>query len=125
MRTARTTILIAAVLALPYLVIGIVSDGPHAGRLWEGGAVVLVIAGAAAAFMAWRGCRLDEAQDERQDFIVGKAMRLTFWVMAVAVQAYWAWQFAELGNAGDTSFWLLVALWGSFLLGYLYNSARH
>ena len=39
MRTARNTILIAAVLALPYLVIGLWSDGPHAGRLIGGGIV--------------------------------------------------------------------------------------
>ena len=125
MRTARTTILIALVLSLPYLVTGIISDGPNAGRLIQGGIVLLVIAGAAAAFMAWRGRRLDEAQDERQDFIIGKAMRFSFCVMAVAVQAYWAWQFAAEGNAGDSSFWLLVTLWGSFGLGYLYNEVRH
>ena len=99
MRTARQTILIAVVLALPYLVTGIISDGPHAGRLIQGGIVLLVIAGAAAAFMAWRGRRLDEAQDERQDFVVGKAdASFSFCVMAVAVQAYWAWQFAAAGQ---------------------------
>lgn len=125
MRTAKTTILIAVVLALPYLVTGIISDGPQAGRLIQGGVVLLALAGAAAALMAWRGRRLDESQDERQDFIVGGAMRFSFCVMAVAVQAYWAWQFAAEGNGGDTSFWLLVALWGSFGLGYLYGEVRH
>jgi hypothetical protein len=125
MRTARQTILIAVVLALPYLVTGIISGGPYAGRLIQGGIFLLVLAGAAAAFMAWRGRRLDEAQDERQDFIVGKAMGFSFCVMAVAVQAYWAWQFAAHGNEGDSSFWLLVALWASFGLGYAYNEIRH
>ena len=125
MRTARQTILIAVVLALPYLVTGIVSDGPHAGRLIQGGIVLLVIAGAAAGFMAWRGRRLDEAQDERQDFILARATKFSFCVMAVAVQAYWAWQFAAQGNDGDSSFWLLVALWASFGLGYVYNEVRH
>jgi len=125
MKTAGQTILIAAVLSLPYLVIGIISDGPYAGRLIGGGVVLLVIAGAAAAYMAWRGRRLDEAQDERQDYIVGKAMRFSFCVTAVAVQAYWAWQFAAQGNEGDSSFWLLVALWASFGLGYAYNAVRH
>ena len=125
MNTAKQTILIAAVLALPYLVTGIISDGPYAGRLIGGGIVLLVIAGASAAFMAWRGRRLDEAQDERQAFVVGKAMQFSFCVMAVAVQAYWAWQFAAQGNDGDSSFWLLVALWASFGLGYVYNEVRH
>jgi uncharacterized membrane protein YidH (DUF202 family) len=125
MRTARTTILIAVVLALPYLVIGLWSDGAHAGRLIGGGVFLLVVSGLAAAFMAWRGKRIDEAQDERQTYIVGNAMRFSFCVMAVAVQAYWAWQFASQGNAGDSSFWLLVALWGSFLGGVVYNQVRH
>jgi hypothetical protein len=125
MKTARQTMLIAAVLSLPYLVTGVVSDGPNAGRLIQGGIVLLVIAAAAAAFMAWRGRRFDETQDERQDYLVGKAMRFSFFVMAVAVQAYWAWQFAARGNEGDSSFWLLVALWASFGLGYAYNSVRH
>ncbi len=125
MRTARMTILIAAVLALPYLVIGLWSDGLNAGRLIGGGIFLLVLSGLAAAFMAWRGKRIDETQDERQTFIVGNAMRFSFCVMAVAVQAYWAAQFASLGNAGDSSFWLLAALWGSFLGGVVYNEARH
>jgi hypothetical protein len=125
MRTAKTTILIAAVLALPYLLIGLLSDGEYADRLIGGGIFLLVVSGVAAAVMAWRGRRMDEAQDEREDFIVGRAMRFSFCVMAVAVQAYWAWQFAAEGNSGDTSFWLLVALWGSFGLGYVYNQLRH
>ena len=125
MRTARRTILIAVVLALPYLVIGLWSDGPYAARLLGAGIVLLVVSGVAAAGMAWRGKRIDEAQDERQTFILGNAMRFSFCVMAVAVQAYWAWQFASQGNAGDSSFWLLVALWGSFLGGIVYNQVRH
>jgi hypothetical protein len=125
MRTARTTILIAVVLALPYLVVGLWSDGRYAARLIGGGIFLLVVSGLAAAWMAWRGKRVDESQDERQTFIVGNAMRFSFCVMAVAVQAYWAWQFASQGNAGDSSFWLLAALWGSFLGGIVYNQVRH
>lgn len=125
MRTARTTMLFAVVLALPYLAIGLLSDGPYAGRLLRGAVVLLVVSGIAAAYMAWRGARIDETQDERQTFIVGNAMRFSFVVTAVAVQAYWAWQFARLGNAGDSSFWLLVALWASFAVGCAYNLVRH
>jgi hypothetical protein len=125
MRTARTTMLLAAVLAAPYLLVGVFSDGAHASRLLGGGVFLLVIAGLAAAVMVWRGRRIDATQDERQIFLCGNAMRFSFFVMAVAVQLYWALQFAEHGNAGDTSFWLLVALWGSFLGGYAYESIRH
>ncbi len=31
----------------------------------------------------------------------------------------------RVGNDGDSSFWLLVALWASFGLGYAYNEVRH
>ena len=125
MKTARTTILIAVVLAAPYLAIGVSSDGEYAGRLIGGGLFLLAVSAVAAAWMAWRGKRIDETQDERHRFILGEAMRISFYVMAVAVQAYWAWQFAQYGNSGDSSFWLLVALWGSFLGGYVYSAVRH
>lgn len=125
MRTARITLLFAAILALPYFAVGLFSDGDHASRLLQGGVFLLVVAGIAAAVMMWRGKKIDEAQDERATFIVGNAMKFSFVVMAVAVQVYWALQFADKGNAGDTSFWLLVALWGSFFGGYVYNAARH
>ncbi len=125
MRTARTTMLFAAILALPYFAVGLFSDGDHASKLLESGLFLLVVAGAGAAWMAWRGKKIDEAQDERGAFIAGNAMKFSFVVMAVAVQVYWALQFADQGNAGDTSFWLLVALWGSFLCGYVYNVVRH
>lgn len=125
MRTARTTMVFAAVLALPYLVVGLLAGGPRAQRLLVGGAVVLAVAASAAAWMTWRGRRVDDPQDERQVFITGNAMRFSFWVMAVAVQAYWAWEFARFGNEGDRSFWLLVVLWVSFAVGYVYNLARH
>lgn len=125
MRTARTTLLLAAVLATPYLLIGLFSDGDYAPPLVRGGIVLLVLAGAAAAVMIWRGRRLDEAQDERQVFLSSGAMRISFWVMAVAVQVYWAMQFAQHGNAGDSSFWLLAALWGSYVGGYVYEGLRH
>jgi len=125
MRTARTTILIAVVLALPYLVVGVWFEGAHASKLIQAGLLLLGVSVLAAMFMAWRGRRVDEAQDERARFILGRSMQFSFCVMAVAVQAYWAWQFARFGNSGDSSFWLLVALWGSFLGGYVYNSAGH
>ena len=125
MRTARTTMLIAAVLALPYLAVGLFSDGEYASRLLGGAVVLLVVSGIASAWMAWRGKRIDDAQDERQVFLTANAMRFSFVVMAVAVQVYWALQFAQEGNDGDSSFWLLVTLWGSFAGAYVYNSVRH
>ena len=117
--------LFAVILALPYLAVGLLSNGPYAHGLLGGAVVVLVISAVAAAWMVWRGRRIDQTQDERQAFIVGNAMRFSFCVMAVAVQVYWAWEFAARGNAGDRSFWLLVTLWASFAVGYVYNLLRH
>jgi hypothetical protein len=37
MKTAQRTMLVAVVLALPYLVIGLFSQGPHAGKVLQGG----------------------------------------------------------------------------------------
>lgn len=125
MKTARRTLVYAAVLAAPYLTIGLFSGGAYAPRVLRGGIFLLAVAGLASLWMAWRGNRIDSQQDERKDFIINQSMRFSFAVTSVALQAYWAWQFARLGNAGDSSFWLLVALWGSFLGAHAYNSLRH
>ncbi len=124
MKTAKRTMLVAVVLALPYLLIGLFSQGPYAGRLLQGGIVVLVVTAPVCAWMWRRGARVDREQDEREHFILGNTMRDAFAVMAVAVQAYWAWQFARLGNEGDSSFWLVVVCWGSFAVLYAYHRLR-
>ncbi|MHB9149775.1 MAG: hypothetical protein ACYC33_06800 [Thermoleophilia bacterium] len=116
--------LVAVVLALPYLVIGLVSQGPYAGRLLQGGIFALVVSAVVGAWIWPRGARADREQDERESFILGSTMRDGFAVMAVAVQAYWAWQFARLGNEGDSSFWLVVVCWGSFTVLYAYHRLR-
>jgi len=54
-------------------------------------------------------------------------MRFTFWVMAVAVQTCWWYNFS-FGNYGsngvDYPVILLGAFWGSFLVAYIYNKVR-
>jgi len=117
--------LAAFALALPYLIIGLASDGPYAGRLLGGGALIIVVAALTSLWLLVRARRGEESQDERYSFLLTNAMRFSFLVTAVAVQAYWCWQFAQEGNAGDSSFWVLVALWASFLVGYGYNAVRH
>ena len=124
MKTAQRTMLVAIVLALPYLVIGLFSQGPYAGRVLQGGIVLLVVSAVVGAWIWRRGARADQEQDERERFILGSTMRDGFAVMAVAVQAYWAWQFARLGNEGDSSFWLVVVCWGSFAVLYAYHRLR-
>jgi hypothetical protein len=56
--------------------------------------------------------------------IIHRSATFTLAVTAVAVQAYWAMQFAMEGNAGDDVFWLLAVLWGSFAASYVYNRIR-
>jgi hypothetical protein len=124
LRTARMTMLLAVALAAPCLLVGVVSDGPYAGRVLQGGLVVLVLAGAAAVWMWRRGARLDREQDERGRLILGKTAVFTCLVAAVAIQAYWAWHFAAGGNEGDDFFWVLVVCWAAFAGSYLYNTLR-
>lgn len=124
MRTARTTLVLAAALAAPTLLVGLLSDGPYASRVLQGGIVLLVLSGLAAVWMWRRGARLDREQDERGRLILGKTAVFTCLAAAVAIQTYWAWHFAAGGNAGDDSFWLLVAFWAAFAGSYAYNSFR-
>ena len=124
MRTVRMTVLLALALAAPSLLVGVLSDGPHAGRVLQGGLLLLALAGLTAVWMWRRGARLDREQDERGRLILGRTAVFTCLVAAVAIQAYWAWHFAAGGNAGDDSFWLLAAFWGAFAGSYVYNGFR-
>ena len=115
MRTARQTILIAVVLALPYLVTGLILGGPYAGRLIQGGIVLLVIArvggglhGSGVA-VAWTRPRTSARSSSSARPCASRS-------------ASWRWRCRRTGrgssrrraNQGDSSFWLLVALWASF-----------
>lgn len=124
MRTARVTMFLAVGLAAPLLVAGLLSGGPHAGRVLQGGLVLLGLCALAALWMLRQGERLDREQDERERAIVGRSALFTCFVTAVALHAYWAWRFAALGNPGDDVFWVLVAFWGSFAGSYAYNKLR-
>jgi len=116
--------LLAVVLAAPSLLVGVLSDGPSAGRVLQGGLVLLAVACLAAVWMWRRGARLDREQDERGRLILRKTAVFTCLVAAVAIQTYWAWDFAAKGNAGDDSFWLLAVFWGAFAGAYVYNNLR-
>jgi len=124
MRTARNTMLLGVALAAPYLLVGVFSDGEFAGRVLQGGIVLLVLVGAAAVWMWRRGARLDREQDERARLVLHRTATFTCFATGVAIQAYWALHFAVQGNAGDDAFWLLVAFWGAFAGSYIYNLLR-
>lgn len=124
MRTARTTMLLALVLAAPSLLVGVLSDGPFAGRVLQGGFFLLALSGLASLWMWRRGARLDREQDERARLILRKTAVSTCVVAAVAIQTYWAVHFAAQGNAGDDAFWLLAVFWGAFAGSYAYNNFR-
>lgn len=118
MRTARRTVWLAAALAAPLIAVGLGSDGPFAGRVLQGGLVLLAILLPVAGWMARRGPALDREQDERESAILRDAALATCLVTAIALQAYWAWRFAAAGNAGDDAFWLLVVFWGTLATAY-------
>jgi 4-hydroxybenzoate polyprenyltransferase len=123
MRTARRTLIIAAALAAPYLAVGLLMPGQFGGKLVGSGLILLIPCAIAAAWMWWRGEKVDREQDEREQAIVSNSTRFAFFVMAVTVQGYYAWRFSIVGPS-EPSFWLVAALWGSFAVAYVYNRIR-
>jgi hypothetical protein len=123
MRTARRTIFLAAALAAPCLFVGLVMPGQYGGKLVGSGLLILVPCAIVAAWQSWRGAKADREQDEREDAIIAKSSRFAFLAMAVVVSAYYAWRFSIMGPE-EPSFWLVVALWGAFVIGYVYNRVR-
>jgi hypothetical protein len=123
MRTARITMIMAAALAAPDLLIGLLATGPYAAKLVWSGLVLLGICAVAAVWMWRAGERIDREQDEREEAILSASTRMAFFATAVVVQAYYAWQFSINGPA-EPSFWLVAAVWGSFALAYVYNRIR-
>jgi hypothetical protein len=123
MRTARTALLLALGLAAPMLLTGVIVHGSAGARVLQGGVLLLVLAGAAAAWMWRQGARLDREQDERERFIVGRSAGFTVFVAAIALQGLWSWRFAT-GAGGDDLFWMVVLLWTTFAGSYAYNRLR-
>jgi membrane protease YdiL (CAAX protease family) len=125
MKNARYMVLLVVALALPYLIVGLVAGGPNAARTVQAGILMLVLTGVVFGWMIWRGKRVDSARDEREDYLLLKAMSFSFYVMIIAVGTYVQWPPAAGGGSVDASVWLSAILWGSFLVGYVYNSVRH
>jgi predicted signal transduction protein with EAL and GGDEF domain len=123
MRTARRTLIIALALAAPNLAIGLLAPGAFGSKLVGAGLVLLIPCAIAAVWMWWQGKKVDQEQDEREEAIVSASARFAFFAMAVALQAYYAWRFSIVGP-DEPSFWLAVALWGSFAAAYAYNRIR-
>ncbi len=124
MRTVRNTMLLAIALAAPYVLVGLLSNGPYASRVLQGGLVLLIVVAAVSVWMWRQGPRIDREQDERERLILYRSASFTLLVTAVALQTYWAMRFAADGNAGDDVFWLLVVFWGTFGGSYAYNRIR-
>jgi hypothetical protein len=115
--------IMAAALAAPDLLIGLLAPGPYANKLIWSGLVLLGVCAVAAVWMWRAGEKLDREQDEREQAILSASTRMAFFSMAVVVQAYYAWQFS-INGPSEPSFWLVAALWGSFAIAYVYNRFR-
>jgi type VI protein secretion system component VasK len=113
----------ALVLAVPNLFVGLVMPGQYGAKLVGAGLIILIPCAIASAWMAWRGEKVDREQDEREESIVTNSARFSFFFMAVALEMYYAWRFSVVGP-DEPSFWLVVAMWGSFALAYVYNKVR-
>lgn len=124
MRTARLTMMLAAGLATPSLLVGLLSHGPGARRVLESGFLVLGVCALAAVWMWRQGARIDREQDERETVIMGRSATFTCMVVAVAIQAYSSWLFASGDKAGDVFFWVVAAFYAVFVSAYAYNRIR-
>lgn len=125
MKNARRMTALVVALALPYLVVGLFGGGPNAARTFQAGLLMLALTGMVFGWMIWRGKRVDPEGDEREDYLLLRAMAFAFYVTIIAVSTYFMWPFTAAGAAADASIWLLAVLWGSFIVGYIYNQARH
>lgn len=124
MRVALKTLLSVTALAVPNVAIGVLSPGPYAPRVLQGGLIMFALGGAGSAYVALRGSTAEREWDEREEVVLGRSMKFTFMVTALAIQAYWSYHFALAGNAGDTAFYLLAVFWSAFAAAYAYNRLR-
>ncbi len=129
MKTAVNNLLFFSAVGIPIIVVSLISPGPYAGRALLPGILVMILGLMFSLYYWIKGKKADQNYgDERENFIVGKSMRFTFWVMAVAVQTYWWYNFSICGNYGsngvDYPLVLLAVFWGSFLAAYIYNKIR-
>jgi predicted permease len=125
MRNARYTVLLVSVFAVPYLIVGIFAGGPNSARTLQAGVLMIAASALVIGWMIWRRKRVDSEQDEREDFLLLRATAFSFYAMAIALGTYVMWPVDGAGRTPDFSLWLTAILWGSFLVGYMYNRARH
>lgn len=124
MRSALKTFLLVLVVGVPTIAVGLLSDGAYASRVLQGGIVLVALGSLGALWELRKGKRADREQDERAEFILAKSLKFNFLMTAVALQTYWAWNFARTGNAGDTVFIVYQVFWFSFIGAYVYNTVR-
>jgi uncharacterized membrane protein YidH (DUF202 family) len=125
MKSARYTALLVAAFAVPSLIVGLFAGGANAARTLQAGVLMIAISALVIGWMLWRRKRVDPQQDEREDFLVLRSMAFSAYVMIIATGTYVMWPVDGAGRTPDFSLWLTAILWGSFLVGYIYNRAKH
>ena len=126
MKSIRQVILtIGAAMVLPYLIVGAFGGGPNSAKTLQAGLLMIPALVALAAWAYWRRNKMDDDDDEREDYLLLRAMAFGFYVMIAAVMTYFLWPATSPGTTVDATWWLVGALWGSVVVGYVYNRVRH
>lgn len=125
MKTAVSNLLFISALAIPLIAIAVASPGPFAERLLPSGIILMTVGLSTSLYFYVKGKKADRDHgDELANYIFEKSAKFTFYVMAVVIQVYWAYNFALAGNEGDFLFILLVIFWCSFLAAIVYNRLK-
>jgi hypothetical protein len=119
MKVALNNFIFTAAIGIPLILVSLISSGTQSNKLLTSG-IGVVIFGAIVSLYYWKkGKKADQECDERENYIVEKSMKCTFYITAVAIQFLWALSFT--GYKGDFLFILMAVFWGSFLAFYMFN----
>ena len=124
MKTAMNNLFFFSIVGIPYIAVAVISPGTVRGKLFTVG-IALMLLGLGITLYYWKkGQKADQCNDERENFIIEKSMKFTFYIMAASIQFCFAYNLANPGYKFDYLFILLAILWGSFVAANCYNRLR-